>query len=59
MGSDHVCIGGDYDDVEQGAFMVIAHPGKINKLWEGLDKAGVDKATIEKIAHKNFMRLLG
>jgi membrane dipeptidase len=58
MGPDYVGIGGDFDGVEPGAFMAIPHPGKMDKLWEGLDKAGLDKKTIIKIAHKNFLRLL-
>lgn len=59
MGPDHVGVGSDFDGVEPGAFMAISHPGKIDLLWEKLDKSGVDKETLEKIAHNNFLRLLG
>ncbi len=58
MGPDHVGIGGDFDGVGPGAFMAISHPGQINKLWESLSKASVDKTTLNKIAHENFLRLL-
>jgi membrane dipeptidase len=58
MGPDHVGIGSDYDGVPPGAFMAIPHPGLMNELWTALCDAGVQKATIRKIAHKNFLRLL-
>jgi hypothetical protein len=46
------------DGVEPTAYMAIPHPGRINQLWEALDKAGVDKATMIKIAHLNYLNLL-
>lgn len=58
MGPDHIGIGGDFDGVEPGAFMAIPHPGQINKLWEGLEKAGINNTVMNKIAHENFLRLL-
>lgn len=58
MGPDHVGIGTDYDGVPPEAFMAISHPGHMNDLWLALDKAGVDEATMRKIAHENFLRLL-
>jgi len=58
MGENHVGIGTDFDGVEPGAFMAIPHPGKINKLWEKLDKAEVSSKVISKIAHENFLRLM-
>jgi membrane dipeptidase len=58
MGPDHVGIGSDYDGVPPNAFMAIPHPGHMNELWEALDKAGVDKNTMRKIAHENFLYLL-
>ncbi len=58
MGTDHVGIGSDYDGVGPDAFMAIAHPGLMNNLWVALEKAGIDKKTMAKIAHENFLRLL-
>lgn len=58
MGPNNVGIGTDYDGVEPGAFMAIDKPGKMNELWEALDKAGVNHNTMLKIAHENFLRLI-
>jgi membrane dipeptidase len=58
MGPDHVGIGTDYDGVPPEAFMAISHPGHMNDLWLALEKQGVDEATMRKIAHENFLRLL-
>lgn len=58
VGEDHVGIGTDFDGVQQGAFMAIPHPGKMNELWEALGKVGVNLKTISKIAHGNFLRLM-
>lgn len=58
MGSDHVGIGSDYDGVGPDDFMAIAHPGLMHNLWIALEKAGVDKQTMTKIAHENFLRFL-
>lgn len=58
MGENHVGIGADFDGVEPDAFMAIPHPGKMNELWESLDKAGVNSKVMSKIAHENFLRLI-
>ncbi len=57
MGEDHVGIGSDFDGVEPDAFMAIPHPGRMNNLWEALDKTGVKHSTLCKIAHGNFLRI--
>lgn len=58
MGPDRVGIGSDYDGVQPDAFMAIPQPDLMSKLWLALEKAGVDKTTIVKIAHENFLKLL-
>ncbi len=58
MGPDHVGIGSDYDGVPPGAFMAVPHPGMMNILWTELSDAGIPAATLRKIAHENFLRLL-
>jgi microsomal dipeptidase-like Zn-dependent dipeptidase len=58
MGPDHVGIGSDFDGVQPGAFMAVPHPGQMGILWTALSDAGVQAATLRKIAHENFLRLL-
>jgi microsomal dipeptidase-like Zn-dependent dipeptidase len=58
MGPDHVGIGSDYDGVPPDAFMAVSHPGHMNELWTALADAGIQAATLRKIAHKNFLKLL-
>lgn len=58
IGENHVGIGTDFDGVEPDAFMAIPHSGRMNDLWEALDKAGVKYSTVCKIAHENFLRIL-
>jgi len=58
MGPDHVGIGSDYDGVPPGANMAVPHPGRMDDLWTALRDAGVPGATLQKIAHENFLRLL-
>jgi microsomal dipeptidase-like Zn-dependent dipeptidase len=58
MGSCHVGIGSDYDGVPPDAFMAIPHPGHTGELWTALADAGIKAATLKKIAHENFLRLL-
>lgn len=57
MGEDHIGIGSDFDGVQLDAFMAILHPGRMNDLWEALDKVGVKHSTLCKIAHGNFLRI--
>jgi microsomal dipeptidase-like Zn-dependent dipeptidase len=59
MGPDHVGIGSDYDGVPPDCFMAVPDPGQTGGLWAELRKAGADTATMQKIAHGNFLRLLG
>ena len=59
MGPDHIGIGSDYDGVPPGAFMAIPHPGRMSYLWMALRDAGIPAATLRKIGHENFLRLLG
>ena len=58
MGPDHIGIGSDYDGVPPGAFMTVPHPGRMGMVWMALRDAGIPKATLRKIAHGNFLRLL-
>jgi membrane dipeptidase len=58
MGENHVGIGTDFDGVQQGAFMAIPHPGRMDDLWEALDKAGINLKIMSKIAHENFLHLI-
>jgi microsomal dipeptidase-like Zn-dependent dipeptidase len=58
MGPDHVGIGSDYDGVQPEAFMAVPQPGQMGILWTALSDAGIPAATLRKIAHENFLRLL-
>ena len=58
VGEDGVGIGTDYDGGGDETNLVIPEPSRMNELWEALDKRGVAKRTLEKIAHDNFLRLL-
>lgn len=58
MGDDHVGIGSDYDGVPFDAFMAVPDPEHTNELWQALNKAGLDGATMRKVAHDNFLKLL-
>jgi membrane dipeptidase len=58
MGENHVGIGTDFDGVEPGVFMAIPHPGRMNELWEALDKVGINLKIMKKIAHENFLQLM-
>lgn len=58
MGDEHVGIGSDYNGVLPDSQIVIKNPAIMQKLWECLDKQGVNRATLEKIVHQNFFRLL-
>jgi len=58
MDKNKLGIGTDFDGVQPEAFMAIPHPGKMNELWENLDKAGVNSKVMSKIAHENFLRLI-
>ena len=58
MGPEGVGLGSDYDGVPEDAVMIVPEPSRMNDLWEALDKAGLDAATLKGIAHENFLRLL-
>lgn len=58
MGEDGVGIGTDYDGGGEDTDLVLPNPSRMNELWEALDKRGVPKRALVKIAHDNFLRLL-
>jgi len=58
MGGDGVGIGTDFDGVPEGAVMVVPDPSHMADLWEALDKRGVSRAVMVKIAHDNLLRML-
>jgi len=58
MGEDGVGIGTDYDGGGDESHLVIRDPSGMNALWEALDKKGLPKRVLVKIAHENFLRLL-
>jgi len=57
-GEDGVGIGTDFDGVPEGAFMAVPEPSRMGDLWEALDRRGVSREAMVKIAHENFLRLL-
>jgi membrane dipeptidase len=58
MGEGGVGIGTDFDGVPEGAVMVVPEPSRMNDLWEALDKHGVSREVMVKIAHENFLRMI-
>lgn len=38
--------------------MAVPNPGHTNELWQALEKEGLDSATMRKVAHDNFLKLL-
>jgi len=39
--------------------LIIPDAGHLPELWEALEKKGLSRRTLEKLAHRNFLRLLG
>jgi membrane dipeptidase len=58
MGEDGVGIGTDYDGGGDESHLVIPSPAGFGALWEALDKKGLPRRILVKIAHENFLRLL-
>ncbi len=58
LGEDGVGIGTDYDGVPEGATMAVPEPSRMDDLWEALDKAGVSRDVMVRIAHDNLLRML-
>ena len=58
MGPDHVGVGGDFDGTERQRLPVIQDASRLPLLGEALEQRGVSRTTLEKIAWKNFVRLL-
>jgi len=57
MGEDHVGIGTDYDGMSPITRPVLDCEDT-PRLWEALYRRGLSRATLEKIAWRNFARLL-
>jgi membrane dipeptidase len=59
MGEDHVGVGTDFDGGGPPEDLILKDPSQMNQFWEALDKKGVPNSTLVKIAHDNFLRLVG
>ena len=58
MGPDHVAVGSDFDGCAFGKMGIIQDAGQLGKVWQELERRGVGKETLKKIAHGNFLRML-
>lgn len=58
MGPDHVGIGSDFDGIGLHRTPIIEDASCMQKLWTALERRGVSRAALKKIAHKNFLSLL-
>jgi membrane dipeptidase len=58
LGEDGVGIGTDYDGGGDESNLVIRSPADMGNLWEALDKKGISRRVLVKIAHENWLRLL-
>ena len=58
MGPDHVGIGSDFDGLPMWSEAIPADVSRIDDLFQVLDRRGVDRGTLAKIAGENFLRLL-
>ena len=58
MGPDHVGVGSDFDGIALHKEMVIPHAGRMPLLWQALARRGVPRADLQKIGHKNFLRMI-
>ena len=58
LGEEGVGIGSDYDGGSDESQLIVREPSGMNALWEALDKRGLPRETLVKIAHENFLRLL-
>ena len=57
MGIDHVGVGTDYDGITV-APMGLENVSKLPVLWEEMSRRGYSQNDIEKVAGKNFLRVL-
>ena len=57
MGIDHVGVGTDYDGISV-APMGLENVSKLPVLWEEMKRRGYSQNDIEKVAGKNFLRVL-
>ena len=57
MGIDHVGVGTDYDGITV-APMGLENVSKLPVLWEEMKRRGYSQNDIEKVAGKNFLRVL-
>ena len=58
MGPDHVGVGSDFDGIARTQVPIIQDAGRVPALWEAMERRGIPKSVVEKIAWKNFLRLL-
>jgi membrane dipeptidase len=58
MGSDHVGLGTDHDGMQYYMDPLLGDAAGLPALWEALAAKGVIVDVLEKIAYKNFLRML-
>jgi len=58
MGPDHVGVGTDFDGICPHERTVVEDAGEVGALWEELERRGVGRGTLKKVARDNFLRLL-
>ena len=58
MGPDLVGIGSDFDGLPMWSEAIPADVSHLDELFQVLDRRGVDRGTLAKIAGENFLRLL-
>jgi membrane dipeptidase len=58
LGPEGVGLGTDFDGLPLHETPLIEDAGQVGQLWEALEKKGVDRPTLEKVAYRNFLRLL-
>ncbi len=59
MGIDHVGIGTDFGGILSGFPGELKSIERLSLLWDALFEAGYDDESIEKIAYKNALRVIG
>ena len=57
-GPDLVGIGSDFDGLPMWSEAIPADVSHLDDLFQVLDRRGVDRGTLAKIAGENFLRLL-
>ena len=58
MGPDHVGVGTDFDGLARHIEPTVRDAGRLGELWETLERRGVPRRTLKKIACDNFLRVL-